>query len=392
MAHMMKHTKASCGHMFAHFDRKAEHISNENLDRTRTHLNYNLATHQQMDQGEFVRKRCSEVRCQNRKDLNVMVSWVVTAPKDLPEAEHKAFFQASYDFLKKRYGMENVVSAYVHMDEVTPHMHFAFVPVVRTFKQDRKNPDISTEVYKVSAKECVNRYDLQSFHESLQRYVSKELGHEVSILNEATKEGNRSIEELKRQSATERLREATEKASKIVSKAQTQAQTINDSLIAVKAEYEAKKAYVREADKVSKVSVMYPEEAKVTEKGLIHKQKYVTVPAEMWEAKHISANEKSYLQKANEALESNLQEFRSTTSSKNLGMMQRRVQELEKENYSLRSENRSLQSRVNKAEREADKTIEKVNKVLSKLPDEMADRFVKEWKAPERSRDFEMER
>jgi len=219
MAHMMKHTKASCGHMFAHFDRKAEHISNENLDRTRTHLNYNLATHQQMDQGEFVRKRCSEVRCQNRKDVNVMVSWVVTAPKDLPEAEHKAFFQASYDFLKKRYGMENVVSAYVHMDEVTPHMHFAFVPVVRTFKQDRKNPDISTEVYKVSAKECVNRYDLQSFHESLQRYVSKELGHEVSILNEATKEGNRSIEELKRQSATERLREATEKASKIVSKA-----------------------------------------------------------------------------------------------------------------------------------------------------------------------------
>jgi len=392
MAHMMKHTKASCGHMFAHFDRKAEHISNENLDRTRTHLNYNLATHQQMDQGEFVRKRCSEVRCQNRKDVNVMVSWVVTAPKDLPEAEHKAFFQASYDFLKKRYGMENVVSAYVHMDEVTPHMHFAFVPVVRTFKQDRKNPDISTEVYKVSAKECVNRYDLQSFHESLQRYVSKELGHEVSILNEATKEGNRSIEELKRQSATERLREATEKASKIVSKAQTQAQTINDSLIAVKAEYEAKKAYVREADKVSKVSVMYPEEAKVTEKGLIHKQKYVTVPAEMWEAKHISANEKSYLQKANEALESNLQEFRSTTSSKNLGMMQRRVQELEKENYSLRSENRSLQSRVNKAEREADKTIEKVNKVLSKLPDEMADRFVKEWKAPERSRGFEMER
>ena len=140
MAHMMKHTKASCGHMFAHFDRKAEHISNENLDRTRTHLNYNLATHQQMDQGEFVRQRCSEVRCQNRKDVNVMVSWVVTAPKDLPEAEHKAFFQASYDFLQKRYGRENVVSAYVHMDEVTPHMHFAFVPVVRTFKQDRKTP------------------------------------------------------------------------------------------------------------------------------------------------------------------------------------------------------------------------------------------------------------
>lgn len=41
----------------------------------------------------------------------------------------------------------------------------------------------------------------------------------MSILNEATKEGNKSIEELKRQSATERLQEANEKAAQIVSKA-----------------------------------------------------------------------------------------------------------------------------------------------------------------------------
>lgn len=380
MAHMMKHTKASCGHMFAHFDRRTEHISNENLDRTRTHLNYNLATHQTMEQGEFVRKRCAEVRCQNRKDVNVMVSWVVTAPKDLPEQEHKAFFQASYDFLKKRYGMENVVSAWVHMDEVTPHMHFAFVPVVRTFKQDRKNPDVSTEVHKVSAKEVVNRYDLQSFHTDLQKYVERELGHEVGILNEATKEGNRSIEELKRQSATERLQEATAEASKIVSKAKTQAQGLNDSLIAVKAEYEAKKAYVRQADKVSDVSMMYPAEAKVTEKGLLHKQKFVTVPAEMWEAKHVSANEKSYLQKANEALESNLQEFRSTTSSKNLAALSQRCRELEQRNSSLSIENRSLRQSLSKAEAEADKVLDRVNRVLDKLPDTVAEAFVSAWK------------
>lgn len=394
MAHMMKHTKASCGHMFAHFDRKAENISNENLDRTRTHLNYNLAIHQQMDQGEFVRKRCSEVRCQNRKDVNVMVSWVITAPKDLPETEHRAFFQASYDFCKKRYGIDNVVSAYVHMDEVTPHMHFAFVPVVRTLKPDKKNPNIATEVVKVSAKECVNRYDLQSFHESLQQYVEHELGHQVSILNEATKEGNRSIEELKRQSATERLQKATEKASKIVSEAQTQAQVVNDSLIVVKAEYEAKKAYVRQADDVSHVSMMYPAEAKVIEKGFIHKKKFVTVPAEMWEAKHISANEKSYLQKANETLESNLKEFRNTTSSKYLSSLMQRVKELEKNNDSLRSENCTLRAKLNKAMHEVDKTIEKINKVLGKLPEEMVSRFVKEWKSPERSRNrgFDMER
>ena len=94
MAHMMKHTRAGCGHMFAHYDRQAEHIGNENVDRERTYLNYNLATHQQMEQGEFVRKRCSEVHCQNRKDVNVMVFWVVTAPQRLAGDGIQAVFSS----------------------------------------------------------------------------------------------------------------------------------------------------------------------------------------------------------------------------------------------------------------------------------------------------------
>ena len=125
MAHVMKFTKASCGHMFAHFDRKAEHISNENLtgEDTLTTISPPIR--------RWIRRVCTQEVCRsplpNRKDVNVMATWVVTVPKDLPEQEHKAFFQASYDFLQQRYGRENVVSAYVHMDEVTPHMHFAFL-------------------------------------------------------------------------------------------------------------------------------------------------------------------------------------------------------------------------------------------------------------------------
>ena len=38
MAHMMKHTRASCGHMFAHYDRQAEHIGNENVDLSLIHI------------------------------------------------------------------------------------------------------------------------------------------------------------------------------------------------------------------------------------------------------------------------------------------------------------------------------------------------------------------
>ncbi|MBQ9753057.1 MAG: plasmid recombination protein, partial [Paludibacteraceae bacterium] len=257
MAHVMKHTKASCGHMFAHFDRRAEHISNENLDRTRTHLNYNLAIHQQMDQGEFVRKRCSEVRMQNRKDVNIMASWVVTVPKDLPLEEHKQFFQGCYDFLENRYGKENVVSSYVHMDEITPHMHFAFVPVV---------PDKKRDGFKVSAKECITRTDLQSFHQQLETHLENVLGHEVGILNEATREGNKSIAELKRSGATERLKSV-----------EKEIEAKKDSLIPLQAEYEAKKAFVKQIGKLSRDTSLYPEGVKVSKK-IFGEEEIVTVP------------------------------------------------------------------------------------------------------------------
>lgn len=191
MAHVTKFTKAACGHMFAHYDRKAEHISNEDVDRERTHLNYNLASDlQKLSQGEYLRKRCSEVKVQNRKDVNVMCSWVVTAPKNLPEEDLEKFFKSTYTFLNNRYGKDNVVSAYVHMDETTPHIHYAFVPVVKDKKKD---------IYKVSAKECLTRKDLQTFHQDLDKYLFKEFGRSVGVLNGATKEGNIKIPQLKEQ-------------------------------------------------------------------------------------------------------------------------------------------------------------------------------------------------
>lgn len=361
MAHVMKFTRASCGHMFAHFDRRAEHISNENLNRARTYLNYNLAVHQTMEQGEFVRKRCSEVHCQNRKDVNVMVSWVVTAPKDLPALREYDFFRATYEFLEKRYGRENVVSAYVHNDEVTPHIHFAFVPVT----EDKKRGG-----YKVSAKEVVNRRDLQTFHQDLSNFVEKKLGIEIGILNEATKQGNKSIEQLKRQSAIEQVEKATQEAARIVSMAWEQAEGIN-------AEYQAKRAYIQSCDASSEVSMMYPDYA-VVKKSLFGKET-VTVPKEKWEEKFISAHEKRYLSQATERFESAVMEFKNTTTAKHIDALEKQITSLQAQNSSLKMENRRLQVVVKRQKDEADQILEQVNDTLAKVSPHVAGQFVSQW-------------
>lgn len=137
MAHVAKMSRAACGHMFKHYERamddKGEYLKfgNQDIDPSRTPDNYNLAPDREISQGDFVRQRCDDVGCLKRKDVNVMCSWVVTAPQSIAGTEHeKQFFEETYIFLSERYGKDNVVSAHVHKDEITPHMHYAFVPVV----------------------------------------------------------------------------------------------------------------------------------------------------------------------------------------------------------------------------------------------------------------------
>lgn len=207
MAHVDKFTRSAVGHLTKHYERakdeNGEYIrfGNQSIDTSKTYLNYNLAP--SCDQVEKLKNRLSEVHASKREDLNVLCDWVVTLPKwdDIPEQYEREFFERSYEFLKKRYGEENVISAYVHKDETTPHMHFSFVPVIYDRKKDR---------YKVSAKEVLNRKDLQTFHADLQAEMDKFVqAHnnefECNVLNGATAEVNKTIAELKAQTAREKL-------------------------------------------------------------------------------------------------------------------------------------------------------------------------------------------
>lgn len=129
-----------------------------------------------------------------RDDVKVGCSWIVTLPKNLKEqteSDQQAFFEKTYAFLSERYGGEkNVLSAQVHLDETTPHLHFVFMPVVWDEKKQRE---------KVSAKEVLNRNDLQKFHGELDTFLKKELPtiYKDGILNGETIELD-SVKEIKK--------------------------------------------------------------------------------------------------------------------------------------------------------------------------------------------------
>ncbi|MCU6729050.1 chromosome segregation protein SMC [uncultured Ruminococcus sp.] len=191
MAHLEKYTAAATGHMLAHYDR-THSSSTSNIDESRIHLNYNLAeTDQPLSCLDFLHKRMSEIKVLKRADVNVMCDWVITAPEDLTEDELPVFFDECYKFLTERYGRENVITAPVHMDETSPHIHYSFIPVVTDKKKG---------IPKLSAKERITRKDLSTFHQDLTKHMTAVFGKDIGILNGATVSGNKTIKQLKKMS------------------------------------------------------------------------------------------------------------------------------------------------------------------------------------------------
>lgn len=187
-----KYTRNQAGNILIHCNRSDPNrtYGNQEIHNELTHLNYNLApNHENMTDFEFMKNRCEELGIMKRKDVNYMASWVITLPKDF-KGDQKQFFQESYNFLESRYGKENIISAYVHLDETSPHMHFCFVPTIFDEKKQK---------VKVNAKKCINKTELKVIHKEMQNYLEEKLKTKVSILNGTTEEGNKTIKELKKQ-------------------------------------------------------------------------------------------------------------------------------------------------------------------------------------------------
>lgn len=204
MAHLDKATRLQVVGLITHDLRKCDNHSNEDIDPNRTYLNYNL---KEGDPLENYNARIEQIKVLNRKDVNTLGLFVCTLPKELknePKNVQEDFFKSVYSFAKGDFGENNIVSAIVHNDETTPHMHIKFIPVV----EDKKNPGKE----KCSFKEKFNPLYYEQLHPRLQEHVSKDLQREVSILNGATIE-NQTTKQLK-QSKSEELERLNQRIEK----------------------------------------------------------------------------------------------------------------------------------------------------------------------------------
>ena len=107
---------------------------NPQIDSERTKNNYHIIC-RQCSYTEFINRRIDELglTTKPRKDAVLMASFVIGSDREffngLTLAEQEDFFVQCTRYFADKYGEENIISAVVHMDETTPHLHLNLMPI-----------------------------------------------------------------------------------------------------------------------------------------------------------------------------------------------------------------------------------------------------------------------
>ena len=142
-----KLTRTEAKGSYVHNERRRGH-TNKDIDSEKTHLNYYLKKNELSYIKEFDRlKKENHLQGHIRSNSIIMCEMLFTSDKEffdkIGEKETKRYFEESYNFIcsYKNLGEKNIISAVVHLDEGTPHMHLIYIPVIHTKDKERKEID-----------------------------------------------------------------------------------------------------------------------------------------------------------------------------------------------------------------------------------------------------------
>ena len=185
----VKYKRANLQGIFRHNERRNKNYSNENINKEKSYLNYSIKSPQYSYEKEFdrIRERYN-LKGQIKTVSNIACEYIITSDHDYFETAYK--FVVEYKNLGKQY----IMSAKVHMDEQTPHMHLVFLPVVHT--TDKKGNSIDklacSEFWK--AKDSYRQLQDAFFEFMVENGFNLQRG----LPKEETGRGHYSVEEYKK--------------------------------------------------------------------------------------------------------------------------------------------------------------------------------------------------
>lgn len=139
-----KYTLNQLNVIYRHNERKNTNYSNKDINKNNGKNNYSIKHCSTTYEKAFREiKDKYNLKGKIKNISNVACEYIITASPDfferLSEREIKRYFESVYKFVCgfKNLGEQYIISAKVHLDESTPHLHLVYLPVVHTI--DKKS-------------------------------------------------------------------------------------------------------------------------------------------------------------------------------------------------------------------------------------------------------------
>ncbi len=184
--HMQK-THGTDSGTSAHIERK---VKPSNADEERTHLNRRLVDY---PDGVHTRTQAIQHRLETAgltrkvgknqvRAIRIMLSG---SPDDMQrivrEGRLDEWCADNMNYLAATFGKENIVSAALHLDETSPHIHATLVPIVTTERKRKKQEEHATKRYRTKsasrprlcADEVMARVKLKEYQDTYAQAMSK---------------------------------------------------------------------------------------------------------------------------------------------------------------------------------------------------------------------------
>ena len=136
--------------LYKHNERKNTNYSNKDINKNNSIKNYSIKqcnTTYSKAINELI--KTNDLKCRITSYTNLVCEFIITSDKEffeeIGEEETKRYFQTAYNFVAnyKNLGEQYILSAKVHLDESTPHLHLVFTPVIQT--KDKNGKVLSIE-------------------------------------------------------------------------------------------------------------------------------------------------------------------------------------------------------------------------------------------------------
>lgn len=345
-----KLTRAEVNGKCTHNDRKAKYHTNKDIDPTRTHLNYYIKKNNYTYTKEFDKlKKDQNLAGYLRESSIIMCQMIFTSDQEffdrIGEQETKRYFDECYKFIcnHKNLGEKNIISAVVHLDEGTPHLHLMFVPVVHT--KDKTGKPLE----KICARDFwKGRDSYRKLQDAYFEHVkSKGFDLERGLYVEETNRKNLSVEEFK----------------KVTNYAKTKEILKNTTLeLPDTPELQDIKKLVLNRDKIIEEQIIKPQNKLITELHneniALHKE--LSKQTEIIDVAEDFVKEKENMQNKNKDLERTI-------------CLLQQVKNQDEEDLKFEYENRidHIEHKYQKKIKELEKENKSLNKVIDKFKDNL---------------------